>query len=101
MRLPNKHLWCSANGMDLKCKGHGIDSRLRYQSKMNHAFQRVNTPRTAKSVGLNFLVSAWQGSVKTPCGADWQLFTAVLERFPLNTGPKARRQLLDSFLTAP
>ena len=38
MPLLNKHLWCSGNGMDLKYKGHGVDSRLRYQSTMNFAF---------------------------------------------------------------
>ena len=38
MLLLDAHLWCSGNGMDLKCKGHGIGSRLHYQSKTNHAF---------------------------------------------------------------
>ena len=36
MLLPNERLWCSGNGMDLKCKGYGIDSRVRYQRKMDH-----------------------------------------------------------------
>ena len=38
MLLLNAHPWRSGNGMDLKCKGQGIGSRLRYQSTMNYAF---------------------------------------------------------------
>ena len=54
-------------------------------------------PRTAKSAGLNFLVSAWQGSVETPCGADWQLSIPYSKDFP----SMRARQLADSTLTAP
>ena len=38
--------------------------------------------------------------METTCGADWQLFTSVLEGFSVNAGPTARRQRVDSFLTA-
>ena len=78
--------WCGIlTLLSHKCKGHEIDSCLRYQSKMNHAFCRISTCGVVATAWTWVLIhlelrGAERGAEQPKCQTCWSRLQAAKHR---------------------